>query len=92
MPLTEGVGPTGDMKSVRVGPPVGSSVNIVESVGTENPTSEVRLGFKLKVKTDDRPEVMREVIGNVPFPEVVSLAGGEPRAVPLTGGVGDGPP
>lgn len=37
------------------------------------------------------PEVMREVMGNVPFPEEVSLAGGEPGAVPLAEGVGKTP-
>lgn len=37
------------------------------------------------------PEVIREVMGNVPFPEVVSLAGGEPGAVALAEGVGKTP-
>lgn len=88
----ESVGPAGKMESVKDRPPVESSVKIVESVGTENPFLVVKLGAKLEVKTEGRPEVIREVIGNVPFPEVVWLTGVEPRPVPLAGGVGDVPP
>lgn len=51
---------------------------------------EVKLGANIVVK-EAIPEVMREVMGNVPFPEVVSLAGGETGVVPLTEGVGDAP-
>lgn len=90
--MTEEVGPTREIKSEGEGPPVGSSVKMVESVGTKNPVVEVKLGVKLNVKMEDRPEVMRDVMGNVPFPEVVWLAGGAPEAVPLVGGVGEAPP
>lgn len=71
VPLIMEVGPTGIMKSVNDGPPDGSSVKIVESVGTENPESLVVLESKSEVKMDERPDVMREVMGNVPFPDVV---------------------
>lgn len=67
----EGVGPTGEKKSVSEGPPDGRSVKIVESVGTENPLSAVILGPESDVKMEGRPEVIREVMGNVPIPAVV---------------------
>lgn len=89
VPLMEGVGPTGEMKSVSDGSPDGSSVKIVESVGTENPVSLVILESRSEVRMEDRPEeVMREVMGNVPFPDVVSLAGGKSGTVPFAEGVG----
>lgn len=71
VPFIRGVGPTEEIKSVSDGPPDGRSVKIVESVGTENPVATVILGSKSEVKMEDRPEVIREVMGNVPFPEVV---------------------